>query len=201
LRTIIARAFLYILLAAAAAQLALIEVRHVTWRNPFHELGFVEIAQSLLLAASAILLFWMGHTRRHQAQLASCAALAMTILLIRENDYTLELFLPHGAWKWLALPVAGVLVWQCIRHRNALKTQLRSFSSALPFGVYLAGGSTLLFSRLFGNKVLWEAVMSERYFRAVKNAVQEGIELFALGLFFCCYRGMGVVGAPSPMNN
>ena len=178
------RVFLYMLLAAAAAQMALIEVRYVTWRNPFHELGFVEIAQSILLAASTILLFWMARTRRHQAQLALCAALAMAILLIRENDQTLELFLPHGAWKWLALPVAGALVWQWIRHRHALKTQLQSFTSAMPFGVYMAGGSALLFSRLFGNKVFWEAVMSERYFRAVKNAAQEGIELFALGLFF-----------------
>ena len=181
---IFARMFLYMLLAAGAAQLALIEVQYVTWRPPFHELGFVEIAQSMLLAASMVLLFWLARTRPQQARLALCAALAVAILLIRENDQTLEFFLPHGAWKWVALPVAAALVWQCIRHRHALNTQMQSFAGAPPFGVYLAGGSTLLFSRLFGNKVFWEAVMSERYFRPVKNAAQEGIELFALGLFF-----------------
>lgn len=182
--SIIARFFLYMLLATAAAQLALIEVRYVTWRNPFHELGYVEITQSILLAASTILLFWMARIRPHQARLALCAALAMAILFIRENDQTLEFFLPHGAWKWVALPVAAALVWQCIRHLQALNAQLQTFSASPSFGVYLAGGSTLMFSRLFGNKVFWEAVMGERYFRPVKNAAQEGIELFALGLFF-----------------
>lgn len=181
---IIARMFLYLLLAASAAQLALIEVQHVTLRTPFHELGFVEIAQSILLAVSTILLFWIVRTQPQQARLALCAALAMAILLIRENDQALEFFLPHGAWKWVALPVIAALVWQCIRHRHALNTQMQSFSGRPAFGVFLAGGSTLLFSRLFGNTAFWEAVMGERYFRAVKNAAQEGIELFALGLFF-----------------
>jgi hypothetical protein len=180
----IARIVLYMLWAAAAVQLALIEVRYVTGQDPFSEFGYVESIQSLLLAAGMILLFWMARTQPQRAQLALCGALAMLILLIRENDQPLELFLPHGAWKWIALPVVIVLVWQCYRHRHVLITQLHSLTASRAFGVYLAAGSTLLFSRLFGSTRYWQEVMSERYFRLVKNAAEEGLELFALGLIF-----------------
>jgi hypothetical protein len=165
-------------------QLALVEVRYVTWQTPFSELGYVEIIQSALLAASMILLFWVARRRPQQAQLALCGALVMLALFIRENDQPLELFLPHGAWKWLALPAVMALAWQCFRHWQALTDQLRSLSAATPFGVYLSAWSVLLFSRVFGSKRFWGEVISEEPYRLVKNAVEEGLELFALGLLF-----------------
>jgi hypothetical protein len=113
----IARIVLYMLWAAAAVQLALIEVRYVTGQDPFSEFGYVESIQSLLLAAGMILLFWMARTQPQRAQLALCGALAMLILLIRENDQPLELFLPHGAWKWIALPFTDCqpCIWRLSR--------------------------------------------------------------------------------------
>ena len=107
----------------------------------------------------------------------------MTILLIRENDYWLEQFLPHGAWKWFAIPVAIALLWQCIRHWNVLEPQIHRFSATPAFGVYLAAGSALVFSRLFGSQLFWKPLMKEQYFWLVKPAAQESLELFALGLF------------------
>ncbi|NCF61950.1 MAG: hypothetical protein GWP58_03785 [Gammaproteobacteria bacterium] len=181
---IITRSLLYLLWGAAAAQVALLEARQVNWQNRFTELGYVETLQAMLLAASAILLFWMTRARRQQAQLAFCGALVFSILFIRENDQVLELFLPHGVWKWPALLLAVVLTWQCLRHRDAIMVQVHSLSSTPAWGVYLAAGSTLVFSRLFGRKMFWEVVMDERYFRLVKTAAEEGTELFALGLFF-----------------
>jgi hypothetical protein len=165
-------------------QVALVEAQYVTWQDPFSEWGYVETLQSTFLAASMVLLLWMAHSRPRQAQLALCGALAVSILLIRENDQLLELFLPHGAWKWLALPLAIVLLWKCLRHRGPLHTQAQLLSASPPFGVYLAAGSTLVFSRVFGSTRFWEAVMGEQYFRQVKNAAEEGVELFALGLIF-----------------
>lgn len=106
MHTIAVRMILYILLAALAAQLAWAEVRYVTWRGPFTEWGFVQTMQSVFLAACMILLFRMARVRQQQASLAFLGALSMTILFIREQDQLLELFLPHGAWKFFALPVA-----------------------------------------------------------------------------------------------
>jgi hypothetical protein len=63
------------------------------------------------------------------------------MLLIRENDQVLELFLPHGAWKWFALPLAIVLLWKCLRQRDTLIAQAQRLSASPPFGVYLAGGT------------------------------------------------------------
>lgn len=78
----------------------------------------------------------------------------------------------------------ALLLWYGIRKRDELITQLRSLSASLAFGVYLAAGSTLVFSRLFGRKEFWEEIMSERFIRQVKNAAEESLELFALALFF-----------------
>jgi hypothetical protein len=184
LHTIAQRMILYILLAALAAQLAWAEVRFVTWRGPFTEWGFVQTMQSVFLAACMILLFRMARIHQQQASLAFLGALSMTILFIREQDQLLELFLPHGAWKWVVLPFALFLLWHGIRKRDELITQLRSLSATPAFGVYLAAGSTLVFSRLFGRKEFWEDNMSEGFIRQVKNAAEESLELFALGLFF-----------------
>jgi hypothetical protein len=182
--SLLIRSVLFIFWAAVAAQVALVEAQSAILQQPFSEFGYVESLQAIILAASAMLLFWMARFRQHQAQLALCAGLAFSILFIRELDQVLELFLPHGIWKWIALLLASVLAWWFLRHRQAIKGQLLSLSRTPAFGVYLAAGATLVFARLFGRRRFWEAVMDERFFRQVKNAAEESIELFALGLFF-----------------
>lgn len=182
--TIFIRSLLFILWGAGAAQIALVEAQRVGWQHRFSEFGYVESLQAILLAASAILLFLMARFRRQQAQLAVCAALVFSILFIREMDQILELFLPHGIWKWIVLLLVIVLVWWGLRHRKAIGVQIHELSSTPVFGVYLAAGSALVFSRLFGRKLFWEAIMEERFVRLVKDVAEEGIELFALGLIF-----------------
>ena len=177
------RIVLYSLWAVVAAEVALFEARNVTWQDPFSELAYVEVLQTVLLAACAALLLLLSRLRPQQAQLALCGMLGFSILFVRENDQVLELFLPHGAWKWLALVLAGGLGWLFFRNRKVIVEQARSLSSSPAFGVYLAALTTLVFSRLIGRRVFWESVMGDHYLRLVKNAAEEGVELFALGLF------------------
>lgn len=176
------RVVAYAVLATVVAQVALFEARHFTGPDQFSELGYVELAQTGLLGISVALAAvgaWRSDT---PAPLLTCLALGFAILFVRENDQVLELWLPHGIWKWPALALLIALGAVFLRHRSLIFEQLRTLADLPAFGVFLAGFATLVFSRLFGRSDFWQAVMEERYWRPVKNAAEEGTELFALAL-------------------
>lgn len=176
------RVVAYLVLAVALAQLNMLEARHFSADVRFSEFGYVEYAQSVILAANAIALVFVAWRRPGPEPMLYCMALGFAILLVRENDQVLELWLPHGAWKWPALALLLWLTTVFLRNRAVVMRQLRTLIGTQGLGVLIAGFTTLAFSRLFGHGKFWEAVMEDRYWRPVKNAAQEGLELFAMGL-------------------
>lgn len=181
---LIIRGLVYLLAAIALGLLFVTEPELArTWR-PYTEYGYVQVAQSVLLAAGSLLLFlkaWRDITYR---QLALCMGLFFLVLFIRENDQPLELFLPHGAWKYVALPVILALLASLWKFRTAIIEQLLEWSRSFSYGVMLSGFVVLVFARLFGRRELWLALMGDNFQRVVKNAAEEGVELLALGLIF-----------------
>lgn len=176
------RGLAYLLLAAALAQLTLLEARHLPPLERFSEWGYVEQCQSLLLVLTVAVAGIAAWRLPGPEPLLVCMALAFAILLVRENDQVFELWLPHGVWKWPAGVLMAVLLAFFLRHRRRVLDQLVGVSGALAFGVLLTGFTTLGFSRLLGRGELWQTLMGESYIRATKNAAEEGVELFALGL-------------------
>lgn len=81
-----------------------------------------------------------------------------------------------------------------IRHRHEVLSQLDELVPTLAFGVLLAGFATLVFARIFGSSQLWEVVMSDAYLRVVKQAAEEGTEVFALGLMMTGCIEMALAG-------
>lgn len=172
----------YTVAAAALAQLILFEAHQLGPLERFSEWGFVEWTQSALLAAAVAVAAVSALRSAGPQPLLTCLALAFAILLVRENDQVLEVWLPHGIWKW---PALALLLWAAavfFRHRDAVLEELRGLVGTFSLGVLIAGFATLVFSRLFGRGELWEQLMGDQYVRAVKNAAEEGVELFALGL-------------------
>ena len=188
------RAVCYILLAAALANLSVLEASVLEGFDRFAELGFVESTQAGLLALCVLLCAWQARTVPDQKALATCMALAFAILFLRENDQVFEFWLPHGFWKWPALLVfiAGAMTF--LRQRQAVLDQLKAFQPTLAFGVLLAGCTTLVFARFFGSSTLWERVMGDDYLRVVKQAAEEGTEVFALGLLTAGVVEMVIAG-------
>lgn len=176
------RGVLYAIAAASLAQLSLLEAQHFEATDRFAELGYVELTQAAVLALLVLLLAVVDVRRDDPTPLFRCLALGFAVLFLRENDQVFEIWLPHGFWKWPALALMLWLVVEIVRGWSTLLGELRRHADSLAFGVLLAGFATLVFSRLFGRGAFWEAVMEERYWRPVKNAAEEGTELFALGL-------------------
>lgn len=176
------RGLAYVALAFIIAQVVLLEAQHFPPFERFSEFGYTELSQSGVLALTVLLLVVAALRSPESAPLLWCLALGFAVLLVRENDQVFELFLPHGIWKYPAGVLALIAALVFFRNRRAVIDELVELAGTTAFGVLFAGFTTLVFSRLFGQGKFWEAVMEERYWRPVKNAAEEGLELFALAL-------------------
>lgn len=176
------RGVAYVALAALFAQVCMLEALRPEPLDRFNEFGYVEYTQSAVLALTVLMLVVADWRGDRAEPLLRCLALGFAILLVRENDQILELWLPHGVWKWPALVLFIALVAVFWRNRSAVFADMKALATTPAFGVLVAGFATLVFSRLFGRGDFWQALMEERYWRPVKNAAEEGVELFALGL-------------------
>ena len=149
----------------------------------FMEATFTEWSQQIILLVMAAI---FAHCAYHYTDLR-CLSMVMTGIsltgLVREynNFFNEQVF--DGAWQSLALLVilaTGILVW---KYRGSFWQDLSHYMGSLSFGLLLAGFlTTLIFSRLFGRTVFWETLMEDRYFRSVKNAAEESVELLGYGL-------------------
>jgi hypothetical protein len=182
MRSLITRGVFYILTAVVLAELIRLELSLNWGRLPFNEFGPVQVAQSLFLLTGVVLLYLKFRRSSQHRELSLCMMLFFAILLIRENDQTLELFLPHGSWVYFAAAVFVVLGACFWRDRTAVVSQLGLYSRSLAFGIMLSGMTVLLFSRLFGRRSFWASLMGDDFMRPVKSAAEEGVELLALGL-------------------
>jgi hypothetical protein len=69
-------------------------------------------------------------------------------------------------------------------------------------GLLLAGFLiTFIFSRLFGKTSFWQTLMGERYFRSVKNAAEECIELLGYGLLLAAAAEFYLLAKPKKISN
>ncbi|MCH4564134.1 hypothetical protein MKP05_13535 [Halomonas sp. EGI 63088] len=176
------RATLYILLIAALAQGAFLEALHFPEAR-FSERGFIELAQSGLLAiASALLLY----TRQVLRQLPTVTLLMFAFIfssLIREQDAFLDNHVFDGAWQLLVTLVVVPSLYLVIRARRRFLAEFAAYANSFSFGLFAAGVlATYVFSRLYGRSAFWEAVLEEHYARTFKDAAEEVVELFGYAL-------------------
>ncbi|MFW3613762.1 hypothetical protein [Billgrantia antri] len=176
------RAVFYILLIAAFLQGIYYEALYLPARRSFAELGFTELCQSVLLAASALLL--CTPSARRELPTVSLLIFALIVAsLIREQDYYLDRHLFDGAWQLLVtlvlLPCLTLVLWRRQRFSSEFVTYGNSFS----FGLFAAGFLvTYVFSRLYGRSEMWMAILEEHYLRTFKEAAEEITELLGYSL-------------------
>ncbi len=97
---------------------------------------------------------------------------------IREFDAVLDAYVYDGAWQTLVLIVIVFIGYKSFRSRDSLMNQLPHYMISYPFGLMIGGMLvTFIYSRLFGETIMWKTVMEENYVRDVKNAVEESVEL------------------------
>ena len=111
---------------------------------------------------------------------------------IREFDAVLDLYVFDGAWQTLVLVVLIFVGYKSFKSWSDIKLSTPDYFSSYPFGLMIAGMLvTFIYSRLFGESIMWKSVMEENYIRDVKNAVEESVEL--LGDSIILFAGLEFV--------
>ncbi len=180
---VVLRIVIYGLIMVMLNQLMFIDAGQQGQEMKFMESTFTEWTQQLiLLIMTAIFAHCSFHFTSFQCLSVLLAGMS-AIGLVREfnNFFNSQIF--DGAWQLLALVVLFITAVLIRKYQRFFWDDLKDFQGTLSFGFMLAGFlTTFIFSRLFGRTVFWEALMEERYFRSVKNAAEEGVELLGYGL-------------------
>lgn len=97
---------------------------------------------------------------------------------IREFDAVLDAYVYDGAWQTLVLMVILFVGYRTYRSWKSIQGIIPNYMASYPFGLMIGGMLvTFIYSRLFGETIMWKTVMEEHYIRDVKNAVEESVEL------------------------
>ena len=176
------RVFLYALAVGVVVWVIHQDADYVVAGEKFGERSFTESLQLILLAITIAGFGWAGWRRPDLRGFTNLMAGLALLAWIRELDWLLD-HVVHGFWKYpavLVLAGTGLLVW---RRRGDLSASIVDFLQRPAWGVILSGFVTVfVFSRLFGYKGFWQAVLEDGYLRAAKNAAEEGTELLGYAL-------------------
>lgn len=151
----------------------------------YGEGSLTEYMQILFLVLSSFLLGILGFRYKANRSLSILLVGISLVACIREFDNILDHYVFDGAWQVLALLAAALTGYWVYKLRAGLKQAIAEFMNQPAFGIIISGFLIVFtFSRIFGRKVFWKAVMAEHYIRSVKNVAEEGIELLGYTLIF-----------------
>lgn len=135
--------------------------------------------QSIFLAISTALLLFL-YVKKSAFRYVALLLLALTgAAFIREQDIFFENYLGNGTWQIPVYLLLAVVIYIVVKNLAQFSQELKLYTQSTSFGVFLGGLlTTFVFSRLYGRKTFWYEVMGDQYFRAVKNAGEECLELY-----------------------
>lgn len=147
------------------------------------ENGVVEWAQVGCLVSTSLLFYRAAKRTPTYRRLFALFFVLPLVAAVRELDGVLDTYVFDNSWKvivGLLLLYAGYFTW---RNFARIKAESRAFMETRAFGFLWCGFVVVfIFSRLFGQKVFWKALLGEEYIRLVARTVEEGCEL--LGYWF-----------------
>ena len=164
-------------------QLIYLDAQEQGQEYKFLESTFTEWTQQFILLLMAAI---FAHCAYHYTQFRALSILLAGIAsvgLVREFNNFFKTNVFDGAWQIVASMVICIMVYFLWQHRSGFWRALDKYRQSFSFGIMLAGFLvTFIFSRIYGQTELWETIMEERYFRSVKNASEESIELLGYGI-------------------
>lgn len=177
--------FQFVLAALAISGVVLIlHIDVNVWHNGLTERSATEIIQASVLLIIASIHFSQARRNESQRQCNVLVGGFFLAMLFRELDGVLDIIF-HGSWFWFALIAAIVTIGYVLKKPAATVQQLIAYIRMPSYGVMFSGLlAVLVFSRLFGMSILWQAALQDEYVRVVKNMVEEGTELFGYVLCF-----------------
>ncbi|RUT78192.1 transporter [Ancylomarina longa] len=154
----------------------------------FSESSSTEWMQEIYLLLTSMVFIAAGIVSKKHKAISYLMGGGALVALIREWDaYFDQIY--HGAWLPFAVVILLITIVLVYKKRDQLLENLEDFFNTPAFGTFIAGFlCVFVFSRLFGTKKVWRAVFEvgqlEPMQRWVKNAVEEGSELFGYTLLF-----------------
>lgn len=173
----VGRIIFYTLILTAVAQLIILQAIPVHSDDLYAEGSVTEWMQVNILGVTMLLFMCAGviyePSRSFNAGMVGLLALAC----VREMDRAFDR-LYDGAWQVAAVFVLVITVLMVVHTAGRFRDELRGFMKRPAYGFFLSGVLTVIvFSRLYGQKFLWEAVMGEKFMYSVKAASEENTEL------------------------
>ena len=182
------RVVLYAIPVAISALIIKSDAGIITDGLKFGENSQTEWMQELFLLLTSLIFILSGIRSKSHKAISYLFGGGAFVALIRELDVYFDQIY-HGAWLPFALAVMLISVFLVYRQKKQIWENLEEFFTTPAFGTFIAGFlSVFVFSRLFGTKNVWRALFDvdklEPVQRWVKNAVEEGSELFGYTLLF-----------------
>ncbi len=144
----------------------------------FKENSLLEWTQFGALVLTSIFMYLAG--KKHST-LTDAFHFLMILPLIaasRELDSFFKHYVFEGAWRIVIVMFALYLIFYVSKRFNTIKKQFQKFTRTSSFGFMFSGFFlVMVFSRLFGQKVLWKAIMGENYVRLSVRIIEESCEL------------------------
>ncbi len=183
LRSAILEFLCYSIAIVATFSLPYIDIVHL--KNYIEEISLTEIAQELIIVCIIYTFLRIAYHHSYVRYSSILIAGLFTCMLIRELDSILDSIF-HGFWVYPAILVALIAIFYTFfKHPKDTINQLVAYSCHSTYGYMIAGLiAILIFSRLFGIKIIWQTLLDNNYNRIVKNVIEEGIELFGYSLCF-----------------
>lgn len=145
----------------------------------FDEHSVTEFTQSTVLLILAGLFYFLYLRYEDFKALSFLFFCMMAASFFREQDAFLDTLLYHGSWKIFSGIFLALAIYKLKRKWSCFVEDTNNFFNTFAGGLFFFSIITLyVFSRLFGRKVFWYAVMGDYFIRDVKNAAEECIELF-----------------------
>ena len=177
------RGLLYFLLVVVVCQLISLEGYSQLTESVYGEASLTEKLQ-IVFSGICCALFLMTARMSQKLRPAAVMLAALTgMMLVRESDAFLDKNVFDGAWQALVLSIMFATAIYLKKQPDPITPSVEAFIGLPSSGMLMSGFLvTFVFSRLFGRRSFWEAVMGEGYIRAVKNIVEEGTELVGYSL-------------------
>jgi hypothetical protein len=136
-----------------------------------------EIFQQIFVSIAAICFFIVGRKNKGLAPATDLLSLVFVMSFIREMNNIIEF------WFYLVLPFIAWFGFLLVKKFKKVVVALTEFAELKSSGAFFLGFLvTFVFSRFFGKKTLWMAMLGDMYSRNAKNLAEEGIELLGYSL-------------------
>lgn len=180
LRSIFVSLGKYFLLAVACSYPVGMLMLDILWLdNGVGEQSFTEFSQTGVLLIIIGLFAHIIHRYEDQRPFTFMAIGLFIAMLIREQDFYLNSLGPY-LWETLMAITFITCVALSRRTRQPFAPVFSAYlTSKAGATMAIALISLLFYSRLLGMGVIWTSLLEEGYVRTVKNAIEEGTELYA----------------------